>query len=206
MRALVIIDMQNDFMPWGSLPVNGGDAIIPLINRLTDHFQHVYATMDWHPPDHVSFALNHGKRPGEQLEIGHRKIALWPIHCVQGSLGAELVSPLKKEKIEKIFHKGIDPLDDSYGVFFDEEKKRSTGLYEYLKKKRIKELYFTGVATEYCVKYSVCSALELGFSATVILDACRGVHLKPGDEADAIKEMQAKGAAIVTSQNLLKTH
>jgi nicotinamidase/pyrazinamidase len=148
--------MQNDFMPRGALPVPNGDAIIPLINQLIDKFPHVIATQDWHPLDHVSFAANHpGKKPGEFIEVKGIKQILWPTHCVMHTKGAELVPSLKKEKIASIFYKGSDKWVDSYSAFFDNARLRKTGLEDYLKKRGINELYIVGVATDYCVLYSV---------------------------------------------------
>jgi len=198
--ALILIDLQNDFMPWGALPVKAGNEILPFINPLMDRFSHVFATQDWHPEDHVSFAVNHGKRPGETIEVHHETQMLWPEHCVQDTLGADLVPGINKEKIEKIFTKGIDSQVDSYSAFFDNAKKKETGLHQYLQKRNIKELYFAGVATDYCVKYSVLDALELGYKVFVIQDLCRGVDLHSGDVKRALDEMKSKGAKLILAK------
>ncbi len=203
MRTLLVVDVQNDFMPWGSLAVRGSDEIIGLINQLIEHFPHVIASQDWHPADHVSFALNHGKRPAETIEVHHRKQILWPVHCVQNTLGAELVHALKKDRIEKFFHKGVNPHIDSYSAFFDNEKKRATGLADYLKAKNLTELFLAGLTTDYCVRYSALDALSLGFSVTIIRDACRAVDLHEGDGEKALQEIKAKGAKIVLSSDIL---
>ncbi len=195
--ALIIVDMQNDFMPWGALPVKDANLIISIILKLAEHFNHIIATQDWHPEDHISFALNHGKKPGEIIEVHHEKQVLWPAHCVQNTLGADLAPPLKKLKIEKIFYKGSNSFIDSYSAFFDNAKKKSTGLGEFLRSTKIKELFFAGVATDYCVKYSVLDAIELGFSVSVIKNACKGINLQPGDEEKAFEEMKAAGAKLV---------
>lgn len=200
MTALILVDLQNDFMPWGSLPVKEGNEILPFINPLMDRFSHVYATQDWHPEDHVSFAVNHGKRPGETIEIHHETQVLWPEHCVQNTLGADLVPGINKEKIEKIFTKGCDSQIDSYSAFFDNARKKETGLHQYLQKKNIKDLYFAGVATDYCVKYSVLDALELQYKVIVIQDLCRGVDLHPGDSKKALDEMKSNGAKLILSK------
>lgn len=200
MTALILVDLQNDFMPWGSLPVKEGNEILPFINPLMDRFSHVYATQDWHPEDHVSFAVNHGKRPGETIEVHHETQVLWPEHCVQNTLGADLVPGINKEKIEKIFTKGSDSQIDSYSAFFDNARKKETGLHQYLQKKNIKDLYFAGVATDYCVKYSVLDALELGYTVFVIQDLCRGVDLHSGDIKRALEEMKSKGAKLILSK------
>lgn len=203
MKALLIVDMQNDFMPGGALPVPDGNAIIPILNKLIPHFSHVYATLDWHPVDHVSFASNHpGKKTGDTIEIKGIKQILWPVHCVRNTKGAELVSSLNKEKITSNFYKGTDKDVDSYSTFFDNARKRSTGLDEYLQSRGIKELYIAGVATDYCVLYSVLDALELGFKVTVIKDACRGINLAPHDVEKAFSLMKEKGAQLIFAKNL----
>jgi nicotinamidase/pyrazinamidase len=201
MSVLIVVDMQNDFMPWGSLPVRGGDEIIPTINRLMERFKHVVATQDWHPQDHVSFAMNHGKRPGETVRLSYGEQILWPIHCVKDTLGADFVSQLKKDRFEKTFHKGVDPQIDSYSTFFDNARKKHTGLEKYLRGLQAKELFFAGVATDYCVKFSVLDALDLGFSASVFVDACRPVNRREDDEEKAIEEMKSKGAKIMLSSD-----
>ncbi|HSX12075.1 MAG TPA: bifunctional nicotinamidase/pyrazinamidase [Rhabdochlamydiaceae bacterium] len=203
MKALLIVDMQNDFMPGGALPVPHGNALIPIINRLIPHFSHVIATQDWHPKDHVSFASNHpGKKPGDLIEVKGIKQILWPVHCVRNTKGAELVAGLKKESIASIFYKGSDKWVDSYSAFFDNARLRATGLEEYLKTRGINELYIAGVATDYCVLYSVLDALELGFKISVIQNACRGIDLKPHDEERALQKMEENGAVLISSAQL----
>jgi nicotinamidase/pyrazinamidase len=176
-KALILTDLQNDFLPGGALGIEGADEILPIIERLIHRFEHVIAVQDWHPPHHISFKE-------------------WPPHCLQGSRGAELSAQLPKEKIEAVFHKGSDLNVDSYSAFFDNERKRQTGLAEYLKKKKITELYFVGLATDYCVLYSVRDALELGFKVWVIEDACKAIH----DQKKPIIEMKERGANIVRSE------
>lgn len=200
MSALIIIDMQNDFMPWGSLAVPDADKIIKTIKTLMEKFEHIYATKDWHPPDHVSFALNHARSPGEEIELKDSTQKLWPEHCVIDSLGAEIVSPIDQKKIEKVFTKGSDPLIDSYSAFFDNARKKKTGLASYLKKKNISKLYFVGVATDYCVKFSVLDALDLGFNVYLIQDACQSISKDP---IEAIAEMRQKGAHIIASSDIV---
>lgn len=204
MKTLLIVDMQNDFMPGGSLPVPHGDEIIPLINQLIPKFDLVLATQDWHPHDHISFAANHpGKKPGELLKLDGMEQILWPVHCVRGTKGAELVGALSKEAIAAIFYKGTDQMIDSYSTFFDNARGKSTGLDEYLETRGIDELHIAGVATDYCVLYSVLDALEIGFKVTVISDACRAINLKPEDEQKALKLMHKKGARIITSKEII---
>ncbi|HSX10725.1 MAG TPA: bifunctional nicotinamidase/pyrazinamidase, partial [Chlamydiales bacterium] len=185
MKTLIITDVQHDFMPGGALGVPGANAIVPVINRLIPKFEHVLATLDWHPPHHISFASSHGKKVGEKILVaGHEQI-LWPDHCVQNTRGARLADGLHQERIEAVFHKGTDLKIDSYSTFFDNARTRHTGLAEHLRKHGLKDLYFVGLATDYCVLYSVLDALELGFNVWVIRDACRAINLKPGDEERA---------------------
>ena len=198
MRALIIVDMQNDFMPTGVLGVAKADELVPLINRLMDHFDYIIATMDWHPKGHVSFAYSHHKKVGEIIRVGNQEQKLWPDHCVQGTPGAALVKGLKQSRIEQIFHKGADPLVDSYSAFFDMSRRRSTGLGDYLRQMGIQEIYFAGVATDYCVLYSVLDALEMGFKVFVIRDACRAID----DEEGAIAQMKKKGAEMTLSSDI----
>lgn len=200
--ALVIIDMQNDFMPWGTLPVKNADKIIPTIQKISPNFDLVIATCDYHPVDHVSFALNHGKKPGECIEVHGVKQQLWPTHCVQGTLGAEIPFALQSCKIHHKVFKGTEPNIDSYSAFFDNAKKHKTRLDSYLKKKKIDTLFFVGVATEYCVKFSVLDALELGYKVYVIKDACKGVEEKEGKKAFSL--MEEKGALLTSSKKIPK--
>jgi nicotinamidase/pyrazinamidase len=200
MKTLLIVDLQNDFMPGGALAVPDADQIVPIINKLLPHFDLILATQDWHPENHVSFAVNHpGKKVGDRIEVQGVTQILWPVHCVRNTKGAELVSTLQKERIASLFYKGTDKLIDSYSAFFDNAHKRSTGLYDYLASRNIEEIYVAGVATDYCVLYSVLDALKLGLQVHVITDACRGINLYPGDVEAAFATMSAKGAKIVTS-------
>jgi len=201
--ALILVDVQNDFCPGGSLPVTGGFDIIPVINDLQARLDLVVATKDWHPKDHSSFAANHGKQPGEVITLDGLQQILWPAHCVQGSKGAEFVHGLETSRIAKVFDKGIDPAIDSYSGFFDNGHKRATGLGAYLKECGVTEVYVVGLATDYCVKWTALDAKQLGFPTSVILDACRGVNLKPGDVERAIEEMRTAGIKIVQSTDML---
>jgi nicotinamidase/pyrazinamidase len=203
MKALLIIDVQNDFLPGGALAVPKGDEIIPLINKLQNQFSCVVATKDWHPPKHISFASSHGKQVGDMIEVEGRNQELWPDHCIQGTTGAEFPKDLKKEKIEKVVFKGVNPQIDSYSTFFDNARLRSTGLGEYLQSIGVDEIYIAGLATDYCVKFSVLDAKVFGFKIHVVTDACRGIDLNPGDIQRALEDMQAAGADFVTSSILL---
>ena len=202
--ALIITDVQRDFMPGGALGISGASFIIAIINQLIPQYSHVLAVRDWHPPGHISFASTHGKRTGETVQTGSVEQILWPDHCLQDSRGAELADGLQVGKIEAMFNKGTDPLVDSYSAFFDSQRHRSTGLADFLQEHKIKDLYFVGVATDYCILYSVLDALELGFKVAVILDACRAINRRLGDEQRAIDAMKAKGAKIIYSEQLLK--
>lgn len=198
MKALIIVDMQNDFMPGGALGVPGADKLIPIINALIPKFDCVIASQDWHPLDHVSFASNHPeKKPGDVIEVDGGSQVLWPVHCVQGTFGAELVDGLHKEKIVACFHKGTDKNIDSYSAFFDNARQKSTGLADDLKNRGVTDVYFVGVATEYCVLYSTLDAIDLGFSVHVIASACRPINLHPHDEELAFAGIAAKGGKIV---------
>lgn len=196
MTALLLIDIQNDFLPGGSLPVPNGNEILPLVDQLLQrNYDLVIATKDWHPADHLSFAANHGKKAGEHVLLGGIDQVLWPVHCVQNTRGADFPKPWP---VSKVFYKGTDPEIDSYSAFFDNGHRRSTGLGEYLKAQGIRELYAAGLATDYCVKYSVLDALKLGFKVHLLLDACRGIDLKQGDVQKAVEEMREAGALVTT--------
>lgn len=197
--ALLIIDVQNDFCPGGSLPVPGGFDVIPVINRLQPLFGLVVTTKDWHPKDHSSFAVNHGRQPYETIELDGLTQVLWPAHCVQGTPGADYAPGLETKRIAKVFLKGVDRKIDSYSGFFDNARGRATGLAEYLRERKVTDVSVVGLATDYCVKWTALDAAQLGFRTTVILDACRGVNLKPGDADRAVEEMKAAGITVVES-------
>lgn len=205
-RALILVDIQNDFMPTGSLPVAQGDEVVPVANAMQRYFELVVATQDWHPPDHGSFASNHeGRKPGEMSELGGLPQVLWPDHCVQNSPGAEFHRDLDRTRVARVFHKGVDADIDSYSGFFDNGHRRSTGLGEYLRDHAVTDVYILGLATDYCVKYSALDALKLGFTTHVIEDGCRGVELNPGDVQAALDEMRAAGVEITTSAAITAT-
>src|SRR3954468_12732007 len=153
MNALIIVDVQNDFVPGGALPVPEGDKVLPVINNLQPKFDLVVATQDWHPASHGSFAANHpGKKPGDVIQLKGLPQILWPVHCVQNTTGAAFVPTLDAKRIAKVFPKGTDPQVDSYSGFFDNGRQKATGLAEYLKQRGVTELYIVGLATDYCVK------------------------------------------------------
>lgn len=203
MTALILVDLQNDFMPGGALEVKNGDEVLPVINKmLSKKFDTVVATQDWHPKHHGSFASSHRKPIGEVIELDGIPQILWPDHCIQDTYGAEFHPGWDHTKVNEIFHKGTEKNVDSYSTFFDNGNRRSTGLEDYLKKRNIKKLYLAGLATDYCVKYSVLDACRLGFETYVILDGCRGVNLHPLDSETAVEEMKKAGAHIVTSKEI----
>jgi nicotinamidase/pyrazinamidase len=204
MDALLVVDIQNDFLPGGALAVPDGDQVIPIANRLMGFFSLILATQDWHPANHGSFAANHPNRhPGEVINLNGIMQVLWPVHCVQGSPGAAFSAQLRTERFSKVFKKGVDPGIDSYSGFFDNGKKRSTGLTEYLRDRSVNQLFICGLATDYCVKFSALDSINSGIRTHVIEDACRGVELNPGDSAAAIAEMRQAGVSIVESASLV---
>lgn len=203
MKVLLIIDIQNDFCPGGALAVQEGDQIIPVVNQLQDRFDLVVASQDWHPANHGSFASNHeGKNPGELIDLHGLQQILWPDHCVQDSKGAEFIATLNQGKIDRVFQKGMNLKVDSYSAFYDNGRRFSTGLGDYLKEKGVTEVYLVGLATDYCVKFSALDAAKEGFKTAVIKDACRGVELSPGDVKKALEEMKTAGIDIVQSQDI----
>jgi len=202
--ALIIVDVQNDFLPGGALAVPGGDEVIPVINRAAQCFDVVVATQDWHPANHGSFAANHpGCEPGDLIELNGVKQVLWPVHCVQNTRGAAFADGLDMTRVARVFPKGTDPGVDSYSGFFDNGRRHSTGLGEYLKEQGVTDVYVLGLATDYCVKFTALDAVELGFATFLIEDGCRAVELQPGDAARAIKEMKRSGVHVIASREIL---
>jgi nicotinamidase/pyrazinamidase len=200
-KALVLVDLQNDFIPGGSLAVREGDAVIPVANKVQKKkWDLIVATQDWHPKSHGSFASNHaGKHPGDIDDLGGLPQVLWPDHCVQGSRGSEFHPVLDRSRVTKVFKKGTDPEIDSYSTFFDNAHRKSTGLGDYLKEQKITDVYLMGLATDYCVKYSALDSVHLGFKTHVIIDGCRGVELNSGDTKKAVEEMKKAGVEVITS-------
>jgi nicotinamidase/pyrazinamidase len=203
MKAFVIVDIQNDFLPGGALAVNRGDSIIPVVNQLAKRFELVVATQDWHPKDHKSFASNHlGKKPGEVIKLQGLDQILWPDHCVQNTHGAAFADRLEVSKINRIFVKGTDPDIDSYSGFFDNGHLKSTGLGDYLRKCDVDEVYIAGLATDYCVKFTALDSIDEGFKTCVFADATLAVNLHPDDYEKAIDEMRNEGVEVLVSQDL----
>ena len=204
MKALILVDIQTDFLPGGTLAVPDGDAIIPVVNALQAKFPLVVATQDWHPANHGSFAVNHaGKNVFEQIVLKGLPQTLWPAHCAQGTPGAELATGLQQERIAKIFPKGTDAGIDSYSGLFDNGHRKSTGLGEWLKEKGVTEVFVCGLATDYCVKFTALDAAQLGFTTHFIEDASRGVNLQPDDVKNAVAEMNRAGITTVQSADLV---
>ncbi len=204
MDTLIVVDIQNDFLPGGALAVPRGDEVVAIAAALMPRFARVVATQDWHPRSHGSFAANHpGRAVGEVIELGGVAQVLWPVHCVQDTPGAAFAAGLAVDRFDRVARKGMDPAVDSYSGFFDNDHRRSTGLAEMLRELGARELTVLGLATDYCVKATVLDALRLGFSARLVVDGCRAVDREPGDGERAIAEMQAAGATLVTSAELL---
>ncbi len=202
MKTLILIDVQNDFIPGGSLEVPSGDEIVPVINQIQSEFELVVATQDWHPSNHVSFASNHsGKKPFDQIQLGDFTQTLWPDHCVQGRRGAEFYPTLETRRVETIFRKGTDPKIDSYSGFYDNGHKKSTGLAGYLREKGASELYFCGLAADICVFYSARDALDLGFQVIIIEDAVAA--LNETDYRAQRETLRPLGVRYVRSNHLL---
>ncbi len=206
MKGLLVVDIQNDFCLGGSLEVRDSNSIIPIVNNLIEYFNEkklfITATMDWHPKNHGSFASNSNGNIGELGKLNGLDQIWWPNHCIQDTFGARLHSDLNK--INNIVYKGCDPSVDSYSGFFDNGRINKTNLDELLRSKEIDDLYIVGLATDYCVKYTVLDALSLGYNVNLVVDACRGVNINPTDTELALNEMEEKGAKLVTSKEVLK--
>lgn len=195
-EALIVIDMQYDFLPGGSLAVAEGDLIIPDVNRLIDRFEHVILTQDWHPAGHSSFATSHDNRmPFDVVEMHYGPQTLWPEHCVQGTRGAEFHEALQWDKAELIIRKGFRTHIDSYSAFFENDKTTPTGLGGYLKERGITTLTLCGLATDFCVAFSALDAVNLGFRTSVHLEASRGIDLG-GSLATMNDKMKAAGVQL----------
>ncbi len=206
--ALIIIDMQNDFIPGGSLAVEEGDLIIEDINKISSKFKEkngtIILTQDWHPQNHLSFASNHkGKNPGDEYMSEDRAIGpvLWPNHCVQGTKGAEFHKELKIDLADKIIQKGMNPDVDSYSGFQDNDKKSETGLRKYLNAKKIKRFFVCGLALDYCCYYTAMDGLEFGYKVYFLVDLTRGVDLPEGNVENALKNLKKSGIKFVKNES-----
>src|SRR4030095_13188108 len=200
--VLLVVDVQNDFIPGGALPVNEGDAIVPLVNKLAAGFEHVILTQDWHTPGHISFASAHaGKKPFETVSLEYGTQVLWPDHCVQGTPGADFHKDLKIPHAELIIRKGYRKQMDSYSAFYEADGKTPTGLTGYLKDRGLNQVFLVGLATDFCVGVFAVDARKAGFGALVIEDACRGIDAD-GSLAKAWKDMLGAGVKRITSSDI----
>lgn len=201
MKALLLIDIQYDFLPGGALAVPGGDAIIPVVNRLQEGFDLVVATQDWHPPGHYSFASAHeGKSLFETIELEGLEQVLWPDHCIQETPGADFTTAISWGRAETIFRKGTDPTIDSYSGFFDNGHRKETGLAHYLRGRGVEEVYVAGLAADYCVYFTAKDALGEGFAAHIVEDATRPISAEGFEKAK--KDILERGGTIIRSTEL----
>lgn len=204
MKALLIVDVQNDFIPGGTLAVSGGDTIVPIINDIQEKFDFIVATQDWHPADHGSFASNHPEKSiGEFVLLQGVNQILWPDHCVQGSLGGEFHPDLNRDKWKPVFQKGTQCEVDSYSGFFDNNKQGDTGLSSFLKENGVREIFVCGLAADYCVKFTVLDGISEGFKTHLFVDATKAVNLQTEDFERAISEMENAGAVMIQSSHYL---
>ncbi|MEQ8394572.1 bifunctional nicotinamidase/pyrazinamidase [Thalassobaculum sp.] len=196
---LIIVDVQNDFCPGGALAVPQGDAVVPIINRLSTRFDHRVLTQDWHPAGHSSFASSHaGKAPFETADMPYGTQVLWPDHCVQGSTGAAFHPDLAVDRAELVIRKGFRPAIDSYSAFFENDRATPTGLAGYLQERGFDRVVLAGLAMDFCVAFSALDARRLGFATTVVTDACRAIDLN-GSLAAAMADMTAAGVGFMTA-------
>jgi nicotinamidase/pyrazinamidase len=194
---LLVVDLQNDFCPGGALAVPEGDAIVPTINRLARDFPHVVLTQDWHPRGHTSFASAHpGRQPFKAIELSYGTQILWPDHCVQNTPGAAFDAALDIPHAELVLRKGYHPAIDSYSAFRENDRKTATGLAGYLRERGFERVTLCGLATDFCVLYSALDAVAARFTATVVLDACRGID-RDGSIPRALDEMRAAGVTLL---------
>ncbi len=203
MRALLVIDVQNDFCPGGALAVPGGDLVVPVINRLVSSFDHVILTQDWHPEGHQSFASSHeGKKPMDTVEMPYGEQVLWPDHCVQGSVGAAFHPDLLTETAELIIRKGFRPEIDSYSAFYENDQETSTGLRGYLRDRGITSLVLAGLAEDFCVHWSAVDGRKEGFDVAVVEDATRAID-SDGSKAAARDRMAEAGVTFVSAAEVV---
>jgi nicotinamidase/pyrazinamidase len=200
--CLVVVDVQNDFIPGGALAVPNGDQVVPVINRLAARFDNVVLTQDWHPRKHASFASSHpGKKPFQTIELAYGTQVLWPDHCVQGTSGAALHADLDITKAQLVIRKGHHREIDSYSAFLEADRKTTTGLAGYLEERKLRSLYVCGLATDFCVAWTALDARAAGFDVTVIEDASRAIDLE-GSLSRAWKDLEAAGVKRVSSSRV----
>jgi nicotinamidase/pyrazinamidase len=199
-QALLVVDLQNDFMPGGALAVPGGDETVPVANDIMKRFELVVATQDFHPPNHASFVTeNPGKKVGDVIELDGLRQEIWPVHCVRGTYGAEFHAQLDTSRVTRIFRKGEDPRVDSYSAFFDNAHRRDTGLGSYLAERHVTGITLLGLATDYCVRFSCLDALALGLDVRVVPEGCRSIDLAPGDGERTLRELVERGATLIAA-------
>ena len=198
-KALIVVDIQNDFCKGGSLEVTDGEKIIPYINHLmkTNNYDEIILTQDFHPAEHKSFAVNNGKSVGEIIELNGISQTMWPVHCVQGTLGVEFHPDLEKNKATYIIKKGMNPEIDSYSAFFDNQKLIDTGLSNYLKSKDIETVEIVGLALDYCVKYTCIDSVSEGFKVVLHFKGTKAVNLHPDDSKNTVFELLEKGVSVI---------
>jgi nicotinamidase/pyrazinamidase len=202
--ALVVIDVQNDFCPGGSLAVQDGDTVVDIINRTAPAFPYTAATKDWHPADHISFASNHpGKKPFDSIEARGIPQTLWPDHCIRGTAGADLHPGLDLRPVSLILHKGRRRELDSYSAFFENDRVTPTGLEFLLRGLGFERVFLCGLATDVCVFYSAGDAARLGFETYLIEDASKGVNIPEGSVDEALKKLIALGVRIISHREIL---
>lgn len=200
--ALIVVDVQNCFLPGGSLAVKDGDQVIPVINRIAKSFENVVLTQDWHTPHHVSFASSHdGKKPFEVIKLSYGNQVLWPDHCVQGTDSAAIAKDINIPQAALIIRKGFHNDVDSYSAFVEADKETLTGLASYLKERKIDTVFVTGLATDFCVAWTAIDARHAGFNVYVVDDACRGIDLN-GSLAKAWADMTAAGVKKIESSDI----
>ncbi len=200
--VLLVVDVQNCFLPGGSLAVKDGDKVVPVINALARKFSHVVLTQDWHTPGHISFASSHnGKKPFETTDVAYGKQVLWPDHCVQGTEGAALSKDLTIPHAQLVLRKGYDKAVDSYSAFTEADGKTTTGLAGYLKARKLQRIFVAGLATDFCVAWSALDSRKAGFETYVIEDACRGIDTQ-GSLAKAWSDMKKAGVKRIQSGDL----
>ncbi|MGP1939625.1 MAG: bifunctional nicotinamidase/pyrazinamidase [Arsenophonus sp. ET-DL9-MAG3] len=204
--ALLLIDLQNDFCNNGALEILDSENVINIANNVISYCQQqniaIIASQDWHPINHSSFTINSTTQVDIENDRNSFRQTCWPMHCVQNQKGAEFHPTLNQSAIQKIFQKGINVAIDSYSVFFDNDHQHATQLHHWLTTNKIKKLYIMGLATDYCVKFTVFDAIKLGYQVTIIQDGCKGVNLEPEDSCNALKEMVLAGAKLITYSNL----
>lgn len=200
MKALIVVDVQNDFLPGGALAVPDGDVVVPVINQLMPQYELVVATQDWHPAEHESFASRHlGHAPGDVIDLHGVQQILWPDHCVQHSAGASFAAGLDVAQFDHVVRKGDDPGIDSYSGFFDNDHRRATGLGRILRDRGVDTVDICGLAADYCVKFTALDAAKLGINTTVFTNATRAVNLNEGDFEAAMEEVRGAGGTVIPS-------